>query len=230
MTDRQAPRGRNSHRAKAPFSWTTLCASGTQQPVSCNGRCIHEVASAKEIKRITVADRGATSAAFSPDETRIVAVAGGAAKVFSVETEQQLTLLRGHQSPVRAAIFSPDGSLIATSSGQVNRPAEADASIRLWNAETGDAAGVMEGPRLSTNAIAFTSDGTRLVSGSSDGKARLWSVDVARSFAADLIKRARTAAPRCLTRAQRNKLFLADDPPTWCTQQKKWPYLGREGP
>ncbi len=190
----------------------------------------HDVLTLSEIKNISVADSSVTSAVFSPDETRIVVVAGGAAKVFSVDSEKELLNLPVYQSPVRAAIFSPDGALIATSSGQQIRPFEADASIRLWNATTGDAAGVMEGPKVSTTTLAFNADGTRLVSGSGDGKARIWSVDLARSLDASIIKRARAAAPRCLTRKQRETFFLTAEPPGWCTEQKKWPYTGAERP
>jgi WD40 repeat protein len=191
---------------------------------------ILDVLSHQEVQRIIAADRNVTSAAFNADETRIVVVAGSAAKVFDVKTGQQLALLRGHQSPVRAAAFSPDGALIATSSGQNNDNTQADASIRLWNGTTNDPAGVLEGPQLSTDAIAFSADGTRLVSGSRDGKTRIWSLELARTADTDLIRRARVAAPRCLTRSQRAKLFLADDPPAWCTALRKWPYLGIEGP
>jgi hypothetical protein len=30
--------------------------------------------------------------------------------------------------------------------------------------------------------------------------------------------------PRCLTPEQRERLFLAPEPPRWCIDMRKWPY------
>jgi WD40 repeat protein len=82
-----------------------------------------------------------TSAAFSPDGTRIVS--GGSqdrmAKVWDARTGRLLLEFKGHSAPVTSAAFSPDGSRIVTgsgiASGSPNDPGDGDAKV--WDARTG---------------------------------------------------------------------------------------------
>ena len=63
-------------------------------------------------------------------------------------------ILAGHSSHVNSIAFSPDGSRIV--SGSSNN------TIRLWDAETGDAIGKpLEGHSRSLNSVAFSSEGFR---------------------------------------------------------------------
>jgi WD40 repeat protein len=71
---------------------------------------------------------------------------------------------------VNSVAFSPDGSRIVSGS--------LDNTIRLWDAETGDAIGKpLEGHSSSVNSVAFSPDGSRIVSGSSDNTIRLWDAE-----------------------------------------------------
>ena len=72
-----------------------------------------------------------TTAAFSPDGTRIVtASVDKTARVWDAATANELAVLRGHEGGVTSAAFSPDGTRIVTASD--------DKTARVWDAATGE--------------------------------------------------------------------------------------------
>src|SRR5712671_6613967 len=79
-------------------------------------------------------------------------------------------IFHGHSSTVSSVAFSPNGSRIVSGSW--------DDTIRLWDAETGDAIGKpLEGHSSPVNSVAFSPDGSRIVSGSFDNTIRLWDAE-----------------------------------------------------
>ncbi len=86
-----------------------------------------------------------------------------------------LATLEGHEDDVNAVAFSPDGRRIVSGSR--------DGTLRLWDAETGEAIGhPMEGHNDAVETVAFSRDGQRIVSGSHDKTLRLWVVDSGRQI------------------------------------------------
>jgi WD40 repeat protein len=88
----------------------------------------------------------------------------------------------GHESPVRCLAVSPDGKWLLSGCGQpgtVNgRPIEVkDRSIRLWDLQTGKELRKMVGHTDTVYAVAFSPDGTKAVSGGSDGTIRIWDLE-----------------------------------------------------
>lgn len=77
-------------------------------------------------------------------------------------------ILRGHKRGVSGVKFSPDGKRIASCS--------ADATIKIWDAETGRLEHTLEGHMAGISCIAWSPDATILASGSDDKVIRLWDV------------------------------------------------------
>jgi WD40 repeat protein len=74
--------------------------------------------------------------------------------------------LEKHTEPVTSATFSPDGSRIVSTSE--------DNTLRLWDANTGEAIGLLQGHTASVKIATFSPDGLRIVSASNDNTLRLW--------------------------------------------------------
>jgi WD40 repeat protein len=78
-----------------------------------------------------------------------------------------LTLL-GHTNDVTDVAFSPDGSLLASSS--------MDDEIRIWRTDDGHLVRVLQGHQNNVLSLEFSPDGDMLLSGSDDRTARIWRV------------------------------------------------------
>ena len=93
--------------------------------------------------------------------------AAGSARVFDAATGTEIARL-DHDGGVSAVAFSPDGTRVATGSGDRQR-----AGVRR-----GDRRGDRPpGPRRPVSAVAFSPDGTRVATGSGDGSAQVWWAD-----------------------------------------------------
>lgn len=90
-----------------------------------------------------------------------------------------LMTLTGHDGSVKACAFSADGSRIVSASGSERRtvgggPYWVAGELKVWDAQTGIELATLSGHEEVVTVCAFSPDGSRIVSGSSDNTARIF--------------------------------------------------------
>lgn len=107
--------------------------------------------------------------AFSPDGKRLVlSAADDTFKVLDVASGKVLVTIPSDRWEALAATYSPDGTLIATTTR--------GNAVRIYNAETGALVRACQPPDGCPWTVRFTSDGKRLVSGNWDRSIYIWDV------------------------------------------------------
>jgi WD40 repeat protein len=123
------------------------------------------------------------SAAFSPDGTRIVTASmDQTARIWDAAKEKQIALLEVplvNNYGVESAAFSPDGKRVITASWDEATVVAA----RIWDAASGKQIAKLSGHDGIVNGAIFNRDGTRIVTASEDGTARLWNAATSEQIA-----------------------------------------------
>ncbi len=116
-------------------------------------------------KRRTLEVKEPVVTAFTGDGRRLaVGCANGMIHVFEMTAEGATLELAIGEGPVRALVFSPDGTRLAAAGDNV---------VRLWDAE-GKPLAAFHGHEGEVHDLAFAPDGRTLVSCSQDGTALVW--------------------------------------------------------
>ena len=106
--------------------------------------------------------------------------ANSAAILWDLQNRAQSQAYTGHTDWSWATDISPDGRLIASGSGPLRFPAsiaDLDATVRVWDAETGEQLHVLEGHENTVDSVKFLADSQQLLSSSWDGTIRRWDLN-----------------------------------------------------
>ncbi len=144
------------------------------------------------------------SIAFDVDGNRVVTASfDGTARVWDAGDGSLLAVLEGHAAGLWDARFLPDGRVVTVSD---------DKTVRIWTVGSTDSTIVLSDHSDGVTALAVSSDGSRILSGSGSGDAtaKIWRVDLLNSDKLVLHRRLEDVTMYCLTAEQRVR-ELGDD-------------------
>ena len=122
-----------------------------------------------ELVKRSIHNSDVFSVSFSPISEKLIAFGSrdGTVKVWDVTKDESIKI-GNHVDSVSSVVFSPSGGKFIASSSW-------DKTICIWNVERRElAAGPLTGHKNCVEAVAYSPDGTRLVSGSGDRTLRIW--------------------------------------------------------
>ncbi len=99
----------------------------------------------------------------------LTAADDGSARLWDVQTDQEVRRFAGHAGQVTQAIFSSDGPWIATSGD--------DHTARLWDVQTGQEVRRFVAHTAVVEAVAISPDGQYVATASEDHTVELWHTD-----------------------------------------------------
>lgn len=97
------------------------------------------------------------------------------AQLWDVESGEELTQFLGTSERITCVAFSPDGKNVLIGNGDLSDTSDIDRNVvQMWTTEDAKELRSFRGHLTSINAVAVSSDGNYLLTGSDDHTARLW--------------------------------------------------------
>ncbi len=125
-------------------------------------------------RMISAADAAVNRIAFSPDSRRLaITHSSGVGAIVDAESGQVLRTLdrrEGRASGMGEVAFSRDGRLLAVANFKLQQ-------VDLWDPDTGERLRSLHSNGNWLQALAFSPDDRRLLTGSQDGALRVWDVE-----------------------------------------------------
>ena len=126
---------------------------------------IWNAVTAKEIVVLRGHEHCVMDASFSPDNSLVVTASWDeTSRIWDAQTGRQISVRPG-LGRVSSAVFSPDGAHLITAS---------DYAARIWNLTTAAEIAVLRGHDKPVDSVAFSKDGSRIVTTSRDNTIRIW--------------------------------------------------------
>ena len=153
-----------------------------------SGARLYQLKGRREPRLLAGHAKGAQCLAAHPTLPRFVSGADDRRIiVWDPETGRAMQHWKAHERFVGAAVYSPDGTLLATGEGDFS------GEVKLWDAATGSLRRTLLGHAARVHAIAFDATGRRLATMDGDGVLFIWDVDTGRilrreSEATDLVR------------------------------------------
>ena len=124
---------------------------------------------------------GVSDVTFSRDSNRVAAASTLGVWIWAANGAGESRLVEGQH--LVAVAFSPDGTLVAASTEVGGRPFvetgtdDPRARVVVWHADGSGQPLVLDGQAQQIETLAFSPEGDRIVTASTDGTARIWRVD-----------------------------------------------------